>query len=62
MVEPLALLIVELSARLAYALERELLDELLHGVHLLVACSMPSEKCEEVNNSLWIVALLAVTR
>ena len=43
MVEPFAFLIIELRTRLAHAVERELLDELLHGENLLIGSGMPTE-------------------
>ena len=60
-VEPFALLVVELGTRFGDAVETELFDEFVHRVHLLIACSVPSEECQEVDDSLGQIAALAIT-
>ena len=59
-VEPLAFLEVELRARLAHALQRELRDEFVHCVHLLVSGVVPSEQGKEVYHRFGVVSALAI--
>ena len=63
MVEPLALLVVELSASLAALLDTEVADQLFHAHDFLVVITgVPAEECDEVHDSLGEVTALAVAR
>ena len=62
MVKPFALLIVELGTALAHTAQRETLNKLLHGEHLIVTLRVPAQQSQEVNHRLREVASLTVTR
>jgi len=62
MIEPDALLIVELSASLRAARDVECLDELRHGEDLLFGAWIPAQQSEEIDHSLREVAALAIAR
>ena len=61
MVEPLALLVVELSTSLAALLDTEVADQLFHAHDFLVVITgIPAEECDEVHDSLGEVTALTV--
>ena len=62
MVEPDALLIVELGTRLRALVDVELLNKLVEREHLLLCTGIPAQQGEEVDNSLGEVAAFAIAR
>ena len=61
MVEPFAFFVIELSAGFGHTVKREVLDQFVHSVHLLITGTMPTQQGEEVNNRLGQIAALAIT-
>ena len=59
-IEPLALFIIELGTGFRHAIQREVLNQLIHGVHLFISASMPSEERKEVDHRLRQISALAV--
>ena len=60
MIEPDTFLIVELGTSLAATREVEQLDQFVHRHHLLVVARIPSQQSQEVDHSLWQIALFTV--
>ena len=61
MIEPFAFFEVKLGAGLGHTVEAELCNQFVHRVHLLVACSVPSEQCKEVDHRFGQITALAIT-
>ena len=61
MVEPFALLEGEFCTTARAMLEREFGDKLIHAHYLGIIAGIPAEQGQEVYNSLWQVAALAIT-
>ena len=61
-VEPFAFLVIKFCTGLGDTVKRELLDEFIHRVHFLIACAVPTEQGQEVDDRFGQVATLAISR